>query len=589
MFKRVMSATGLLIVVLMVFNFADGAINGSHSLSNVFFRAQDLPVLGAMMMLAALSLSRAPDRDAGLAALLSRWSARPAMRRLVDPDRPLVWVVALAAACGIVGWIGTWLVFDAYPLSMDEFMANFDATILARGHMLAAVAPAWRADLPALGPQFLFHPDGGGYWVSSYLPVNAALRALGDQIGARTLVSPLLAMIAIVAVFGVGRRLWPDRPQIAWFAAIMLATSSQFLITAMTPYAMTAHLAFNLVWLWLFLINRWWSHLAAIVVGALACGLHQLIFHPLFVAPFIGQLWLDRRWRLAAVYTLAYAAICLFWLDYTSFALKTVAAVVGPSTDANPQGGAAWVAVQVHDLLGNFKPAAIGILAKNLIRFVTWQNLIVSPLLVVGAVGAVRAKGATRALLLGLALTIIAALSLMAYQGHGWGYRYIHGLLGSACLLAAWTWFNMTEKTAAADRGAASMVFLIFSLVSAVVLFPVRSWQAHGFVHPYAAAEAEIQRAKTPIVIVDDAGIWFGVDLVRNGPYLDHRPFVLYRGLVNTSRLRDLCARNAVTLFDRRDAERLGVPTFTEPSARRPLDFGRLLADLKCQVTRSGP
>ena len=44
MFKRVMSATGLSIVVLMAFNFADGAINGSHSLSNVFFRAQDLPI-----------------------------------------------------------------------------------------------------------------------------------------------------------------------------------------------------------------------------------------------------------------------------------------------------------------------------------------------------------------------------------------------------------------------------------------------------------------------------------------------------------------------------------------------------------------
>ena len=589
MFKRVMSATGLSILVLMAFNFADGAINGSHSLSNVFFRAQDLPILGAMTMLAAFSLSRAPGRDAGPTALLSRWSAGPLMRRVLEPDRSLVWVIALAAACGVVAWIGTGLVFHAYPLSMDEFMADFDASIIARGHLLAAVAPAWQADLPALGPQFLFHPEGGAYWVSSYLPVNAALRALGNQIGARSLVSPLLAVTAIIAVFGVGRRLWPDRPQIAWFAAIMLATSSQFLITAMTPYAMTAHLAFNLVWLWLFLIDRRWSHLSAIVVGALACGLHQLIFHPLFVAPFIGQLWLDRRWRLAAVYTLAYAAIGLFWLDYTSFALKTVAAVVGRSTDANPQGGTAWVVVQIHALLGNFKPAAIGILAKNLIRFITWQNLIVCPLLVIGAVAAVRAKGMPRALILGLALTLVAALSLMAYQGHGWGYRYIHGLLGSACLLAAWTWASMAERADAADRGAAGTMFLMFTLVSALVLFPVRAWQAHAFARPYAAAGAEIQRAKTPIVIVDDAGIWFGVDFVRNGPFLDHRPLVLYRGLVGEPRLRELCARYAVTLFDRRDAERLGVPTFAEPSARPPLDFGRRLADLKCQVTRSGP
>ena len=69
-------------------------------------------------------------------------------------------------------------------------------------------------------------------------------------------------------------------------AAVLLATSSQFLLTAMTPYSMTAHLALNLAWLWLFLRGGVVGHSLAIAVGALACGLHQLVFHPLFVAPF---------------------------------------------------------------------------------------------------------------------------------------------------------------------------------------------------------------------------------------------------------------------------------------------------------------
>jgi hypothetical protein len=47
---------------------------------------------------------------------------------------------------------------------------------------------------------------------------------------------------------------------------------------------MTAHLTLNLIWLCLFLRNDKIGHGAAIAVGFLASGLHQLIFHPL-VAP----------------------------------------------------------------------------------------------------------------------------------------------------------------------------------------------------------------------------------------------------------------------------------------------------------------
>ena len=79
---------------------------------------------------------------------------------------------------------------------------------------------------------------------------------------------------------------------------------------------MPAHLAFNLAWLWLFLRGGKAGHAGAIAVGFLATGIHQLIFHPMFVAPFVLQLWLRRRWGLGALYTLAYAAICLFWIEY---------------------------------------------------------------------------------------------------------------------------------------------------------------------------------------------------------------------------------------------------------------------------------
>jgi membrane associated rhomboid family serine protease len=62
----------------------------------------------------------------------------------------------------------------------------------------------------------------------------------------------LLAALAVVAIFGVARRLWPARLDAALLSALLVATSLQVLVTSMTSYAMTAHLTLNLIWLWLF-------------------------------------------------------------------------------------------------------------------------------------------------------------------------------------------------------------------------------------------------------------------------------------------------------------------------------------------------
>ena len=58
------------------------------------------------------------------------------------------------------------------------------------------------------------------------------------------------------------------------------------------------------------------------LVGVLATGLHQVAFHPLFVAPFIVGLWLKDRRPLAAIYAVVYALICLFWASYPQLVLS---------------------------------------------------------------------------------------------------------------------------------------------------------------------------------------------------------------------------------------------------------------------------
>src|SRR5262249_54981748 len=151
----------------------------------------------------------------------------------------------------------------------------------ATGQLFAPVPSEWRPDLRALQTDFLFKPSGNTAWTAGYLPVNAALLALASRVGAQSLLGPLWAAITVIATCGVGPRLWPDRPDRALVATVLLSTSAHFLFTAMTTYAMSAHLALDMVWLWLFLRPGRLTALGAVAVGFLATGLHQVVFHPL--------------------------------------------------------------------------------------------------------------------------------------------------------------------------------------------------------------------------------------------------------------------------------------------------------------------
>ncbi len=539
--------------------------------TEIFLHDQDLPIL--IGILGVIAFVRVAPRvlPGWLARWLNRLAAKVRLLQIKPPTRPLAVALGLAILCGLAAWLGARWIFGDFPLSMDEFMANFDAVGLGRGTPMAPVPAEWRSYVVALQPVFGIHTAGGAFWGSTYLPINAALRALGAVLGAQTLVSPLLATISVVAVFGIARRLWPERPGVALAAAILLATSSQFLVTAMTPYAMNAHLAFNLVWLWLFLRGGRLGHAGAIVVGFLACGLHQFIFHPLFVAPFVLQLWLERRWSAAILYTLSYAAICLFWIDYPQLVLRylgaapAVASAGGGTTAAAAHG----LTTEVKALLDDFEWSGVGYMSKNLIRFVTWQNLLTAPLALLGAVAAVRARGTLRSLVLGVLLTTLAMFVLMPYQGHGWGYRYFHGLLGSMCLVAAWQWGRLTDQLPVGETSNARIAFLVVAALSAGLLFPIHAWQAHRYARPYMTAGAAIARAPTQVVLVDSVGVHFGADLIRNDPYLARPPFLVAVNLITPAQLTDLCSRYTISTFSRDDAARLGIALYRVRSSKR--------------------
>jgi hypothetical protein len=100
------------------------------------------------------------------------------------------------------------------------------------------------------------------------------------MLGDPALLNPLLAGAGAVALFDICRRLLPESRGGQATALLLYFSSAQMLAAAMTPYSMTGHLAFNLVWLALFLRGDKLGHAGAILIGFVATGLHQVIFHP---------------------------------------------------------------------------------------------------------------------------------------------------------------------------------------------------------------------------------------------------------------------------------------------------------------------
>ena len=499
----------------------------------------------------------------------------------VDFNRPRL-AVAIAIAAGLAAVIGQRLVMLNYPLSMDEFMARFDAGIFQYGRLYATAPEAWRPFRLPLLPQFNLLAADGASWTSTYLPVNAMVLALFRRLGSEALAGAAWTLLAAAALYGVARRLWPARRDAAVVAVLLMASSSQVLLTAMTPYAMAAHLALNLLWLWLFLDHRPGAQVAAVGVAFLACGLHQVVFHPLFAAPFVLQALMEKRWGKVAFHTLAYALIGLFWLTYWQ---RVMPAGGAAAAGAAGSGMAIWLS-RLEIVTRNFSLDGLAVMAKNLFRFLTWQNPAAVALGVIGAGVALRRGGVLRYATLGLMLMVAAVVFVMPYQGHGWGYRYLHGLIGSLCLLAALGWVRITEAAAETPRRALALGLAALTVVSLLVLLPLRGWQARAFIAPYAEAAAAIVRADADVVVVDTTGLHFGIDLVRNDPWLRNRPKVMDLVWLRPATIRSLCAAHDVAVFDRASGSRIPPIRYARGSLERLAQNRRVMAELGCGQKR---
>ena len=473
-----------------------GSIYANVGITGVYVNTQDRWLLLLGLLVGGLSMLpiAAPDRRISLTV-------------------PMVWALALALC--LAAYAGHYALLMGYDLSRDEQMAVFDAQIFAAGKLAYPLPAGWKSDASALNLMFMLPIQHPAAWVSAYLPGNALLRALVGLVADPALTGPLLSAAAVLFMWRAARLLWPGEREPQAVAVLLTALSGQVVMTGMTAYAMPAHLCLNMLWLWLFQQGRARTDAGTLLVGFVATGLHQPLPHPMFVAPFLLLLAWRREWRRLAAFVVVYGAIGVFWLAWPGHVQSLVS---GPHSVALAQYGD--IRERVIDLLGSNRQP-LPLMAANLLRFCTWQAVPMVPLLIAGLFVA-RRDPVAMALAAGLVLPILLVSLIMAYQGHGFGYRYFHGLIGNAALLAGFGW-----RSLAAHHERLRPMLWRALILSGLVLLPVEATMAHRFYAPYAAADRRIAASGTDYVVIaaDDAP--FAQDLVRNRPNLANRPIRL--------------------------------------------------------------
>ena len=525
------------LVVLTAFTLI---IARGSNLSFVLLYRQDVPVIGLTI---------------ALLLILGAWPS--ALRHVPIVRIPPLAPAVLMLFAFVVAASGTWLVFANFDLSRDEFLANFDADVFASGRQAWPIATQWRAYGDALMPMFMRGLPVEAGWISEYLPGNAILRAVAERSVGREWTSPLLSVVAAFALFRIARKLWPETRSAALLPLLLLTLSAQFLVTAMTPFSMTAHLTFNLLWLWCFLQNNRRGDAGALACGFIATGLHQIVFHPLFVAPFIVELLIARRFRRGALFVAGYALICAFWALYPQ--LFAPPAVTVGTVDGVTTGLSGFV-LRVGSLFREFSIVNSLLMAPNLLRFAAWQHPLMLVLVFCSWPAISRAQGLARPLLAGIVLMLIVTFILMPWQGYGWGYRYLHGFLGSFCLLATYGWHAL-DRSATERRAALTLT----TAVAVAIILPFQMVSTRAIIAPYRAASAFIERSDADVVLVDGSGMLLAMDIVRNHANFSQRPKVMEIQLLDEADLRALCRRYDVRLFDRRHGSRLGMPIVETP------------------------
>jgi hypothetical protein len=453
---------------------------------------------------------------------------------------PGVWFLWLILAVFAVTVGGRYLIFMDYPLSMDEFAMEFQSEIFLRGD-LAAPLPEW-----ARGWVYYFLPTWIHYhylpheWLSMYGPLFSLMLAPWEGMGLAGLFPPILAMGTLFFLKNIMGDFCPQRPLAAWTAVVLLAFSPQFLVTAMTPYAMSGHLFISTLWLWLYLQDRTWSWFLLPWLGFIAIGLHQPVPHALFVLPFCLRILQTQPWHRTLYVGAVYSGACLFWY----FWMQQVQYTDDPL--AQPVWAEYFVLPGWHQIMGRL---------MNMVYLMSWQHL----LLLYGFLIALTQWRRFSSFEKDLVFSVLATFGFFFFfyeiGGHGWGSRHCHIVLSNFAIVSGLAITRLLEE----GKKWNIRFFVVITLIGFMVIFPIRLWQIHSFVAPYHDADDYISQLDADFVIIPSKRFYYGVDLIRNDPYLREKPIRIGREFLSKEKEARLAGMGTIVELTSEELAPFGI------------------------------
>jgi hypothetical protein len=455
------------------------------------------------------------------AFLLRRQPAVAALVRVASDHPWRVAAIVLPLLCA-----GAATVYRGYPLSMDEYVAWFQAETFAAGRLDGQFPPDLMNELmPRFPPGFFFVASRpAGVIVGSYWPGFALLMAPFAWLGVPWAANAVISALSLPAVHRLALAVSGSREAAGWALLLTLA-SPVFVVSALSYYAMPAHLLCNALFALLLLQPTPARAALAGLVGSAALTLHNPAPHLLFSVAFIAWLVLRRAplavfGALAAGYLPLLAVLGWGWQQHLAGVLAHTGttAMQAAGTPAERVAAAAAATVTL--------PGAKIIEARvaGLCKVWTWGS---AALLVLAAYGyaAARSLPAVKALAAALAITFLGYFLVPFDQGHGWGFRYLHSAWFVLPVLAGLALARMTDEE---TRNLASWA-VAFSLILANGL---RLAQVDTFIAEHLAQVPPLARAADParpeVVFVDPAAGAYVRDMLQNDPFLRGGRVVLY-------------------------------------------------------------
>jgi hypothetical protein len=423
--------------------------------------------------------------------------------------------------------IGSIWIYRNHPLSMDEYVALFQARVFAAGSLHGHFPPELLDQLIPRGFQnnFFMVNRGTGAVFSAYWPGFSLLLAPFVWLGIPWACNPTIVAGSFLLIGRVTREISGSPLTVGW-ALLFSIASPAFVSNGITYYSMPAHLLCSLAFALLLFSPSPGRLFLAGLVGGFALVLHNPFPHFVFALPWIAWLATRRGARTQNIGWLGLGYLPFVLLLGVGWVLwRQQILLVAP--DSAGGVGQSLTSVAVSSFGGQ-----VGSLARGIGRMFQWPDefmayrrvgglvklwLWAAPLLLLLAWfgGRGEKRWELRLLCASALFTFFGYFVIPFDQGHGWGYRYFHSAWGILPVFAAMGAMKLTTL-----NGSSVQYRLVFlALFSIVLANGVRFYQMNQFVTLHLA-QFPPRIEKGPRIVMLNGRGYYAFDLIQNDPWL---------------------------------------------------------------------